>query len=45
VEGFGKKRDPGSCGDSMDGVDDLVDGAAGGARVSTEGDGTKPEVG
>jgi hypothetical protein len=45
VEGFGKKRDPGGFGDSMDGVDDLVDEAAGAARASTEGDGTKLEVG
>ena len=45
MEGFGKKRDPGGFGDSMDGVDDLVDGAARGAIASIEGEGTKPEVG
>jgi len=44
VEGFGKKRDPGGFGDSIDGDDDLVDETAGGARASTEGDGTKFEV-
>lgn len=45
VEGFGKKRDPGGFGDSIDGVDDSVDGTTGGAIASTEGDGTKPELG
>jgi hypothetical protein len=45
VEGFGKKRDPGGFGDSIDGVDDSVDGTAGGDIASTEGDGTKPDVG
>jgi hypothetical protein len=44
VEGFGKKRDPGGFGDSMDEVGDSVDWAAG-AIASTEGDETKPEVG
>jgi hypothetical protein len=44
VEGFGKKRDPGGFGDSIDGVDDSVDGTAG-AIASTEGDGSRLEVG
>jgi hypothetical protein len=44
MEGFGKKRDPGGFGDSIDGDDDSVDGTAG-AIASTEGDGTKVEVG
>ena len=45
VEGFGKKRDPGGFGDSIDGVDDPVDETAGGAIASTAGDGAKPVVG
>jgi hypothetical protein len=44
VEGFGKKRDPGGFGDSIDGVDDSVDGTVDCAIASTEGDGTKTDV-
>ena len=45
MEGLGKKREPRGFGDSVDGVDGFVDGALGGAKVSTEGEGAKPGAG
>ena len=44
MEGFGKKRDPGGFGDSMDGVEGLVDKAVESANVSAEGEVAKPEA-